>query len=131
MSIPEAVSLVMQASVYADGGEIFVLDMGEPVKIEILARNLISLAGYKPDKDIKIVYTGLRPGEKMFEERLMAEEGLQTTANKSISIGKPIVFDNDSFVSNLKSLINESYKNDREKIDGLVKAMVSTYEKSK
>lgn len=131
MSIPEAVRLVMQASVFANGGEIFVLDMGEPVKIETLARNLISLAGYKPDKDIKIVYIGLRPGEKMYEERLMAEEGLQTTENKAISIGKPIDFDHMTFVSDVRSLINNAYKNDRKEIDALIKKMVPTYEESK
>lgn len=130
MSIPEAVRLVMQASVYADGGEIFVLDMGEPVKIDTLAKNLIKLAGYEPNKDIKIVYTGLRPGEKMYEERLMAEEGLKTTANKAISIGKPIKFNSSMFVSKLKQLVNESNKNSA-KIEDLIKEMVPTYEKTK
>ncbi|MDY5976268.1 MAG: nucleoside-diphosphate sugar epimerase/dehydratase, partial [Anaerovoracaceae bacterium] len=93
MTIPEAVNLVLQAGTYARGGDIFVLDMGDPVKIVDLATNLIRLSGLKPGKDIDIVFTGLRPGEKLFEEKLMAEEGLQTTNNKLIFIGKPIDFD--------------------------------------
>ena len=98
MTIPEAVSLVLQAGTYARGGEIFVLDMGDPVKIDTLARNLIKLSGYKPDVDIKIEYTGLRPGEKLYEEKLMAEEGLQTTPNRLIHIAKPIPFDVEAFM---------------------------------
>ena len=105
MTIPEAVSLVMQAGTYADGGEIFVLDMGSPVKIDTLARNLIRLSGLKPDVDIKIVYTGLRPGEKMFEEKLMAQEGLKTTPNKLIHIGNPVPFDEDDFLQKLEGLM--------------------------
>ena len=93
MTIPEAVSLVLLAGTYAKGGEIFVLDMGSPVKIDTLARNMIRLSGYKPDVDIKIVYTGLRPGEKLYEEKLMAEEGLTKTDNELIHVGKPIPFD--------------------------------------
>lgn len=104
MTIPEAVSLVLQAGTYAKGGEIFVLDMGEPVKIDTLARNLIRLSGYEPDVDIRVEYTGLRPGEKLFEELLMDEEGMQDTANKLIHIGKPIDMDYDNFVEGLKSL---------------------------
>ena len=104
MTIPEAVSLVLQAGTYAQGGEIFVLDMGEPVKIDTLARNLIRLSGYEPDVDIKIEYTGLRPGEKLYEELLMDEEGMQDTANKLIHIGKPIDMDYDSFVDGLMEL---------------------------
>ncbi len=104
MTIPEAVSLVLQAGAYAKGGEIFVLDMGEPVKIADLARNLIQLSGYRVDEDIKIVYTGLRPGEKMYEELLMSEEGLQETANKLIYIGKPIEFDDREFEQQLEQL---------------------------
>ena len=104
MTIPEAVSLVLQAGTYAQGGEIFVLDMGEPVKIDTLARNLIRLSGYEPDVDIKIEYTGLRPGEKLYEELLMDEEGMQDTANKLIHIGKPIDMDYESFVDGLMEL---------------------------
>ena len=109
MTIPEAVSLVLQASYYAKGGEIFVLDMGEPVKIDDMARNLIRLSGYTPDVDIKIVYTGLRPGEKLYEELLMDEEGLQETENKMIHIGKPIDMDDAWFEQQLKELDKASY----------------------
>ena len=112
MTIPEAVSLVLQASVYAHGGEIFVLDMGEPVKIDTLARNLIRLSGHKPDEDIKIVYTGLRPGEKLYEEKLMNEEGLTKTDNKLIFIGKPIEFDHERFLQEIKALMDQAYAND-------------------
>ena len=126
MTIPEAVSLVMQAGVYAKGGEIFVLDMGAPVKIDELARNLIKLSGFKPDVDIPIVYTGLRPGEKLYEEKLMAEEGLQKTPNELIHIGNPIPFDVDTFLIQLKKLMDAAYDNDRE-ITRLVAEMVTTY----
>lgn len=126
MTIPEAVSLVMQAGTYAKGGEIFVLDMGEPVKIDTLARNLIRLSGHTPDGDIKIEYTGLRPGEKLFEEKLMAEEGLKKTANKLIHIGMPIPFDIDIFLSKLDNLMEKAYKN-KKNIRELVADMVSTY----
>ncbi len=104
MTIPEAVSLVLQAGAYAKGGEIFVLDMGEPVKIADLARNLILLSGHKPGEDIQIVYTGLRPGEKLYEEMLMHEEGLQDTENKLIHIGKPIKMDEEHFMMQLENL---------------------------
>ncbi len=104
MTIPEAVSLVLQAGAYAKGGEIFVLDMGEPVKILDLAKNLILLSGHKPDEDIKIEFTGLRPGEKMYEEMLMKEEGLQDTDNKMIHIGKPIDMDEEAFLKQLEEL---------------------------
>ncbi len=104
MTIPEAVSLVLQAGAYAKGGEIFVLDMGEPVKIADLARNLILLSGHKPGEDIQIIYTGLRPGEKLYEEMLMHEEGLQDTENKLIHIGKPIKMDEEHFMMQLENL---------------------------
>ncbi len=104
MTIPEAVSLILQAGAYAEGGEIFVLDMGEPVKILDLAKNLIKLSGYKVGEDIEIVFTGLRPGEKMYEELLMGEEGLKSTKNNLIHIGKPIEFDREKFVSDLEAL---------------------------
>nr|MCR5357861.1 polysaccharide biosynthesis protein [Lachnospiraceae bacterium] len=126
MTIPEAVSLVLQAGVYAHGGEIFVLDMGEPVKIDTLARNLIKLSGYKPDVDIKIIYTGLRPGEKLYEEKLMAEEGMQTTPNKMIHIGKPIEFDPVIFISELQELMAVCYENN-DSIADYVKKVVPTY----
>ncbi len=126
MTIPEAVSLVMLAGTYAKGGEIFVLDMGSPVKIDTLARNLIKLSGYKPDVDIKIEYTGLRPGEKLFEEKLMAEEGLKKTENELIHIGCPIPFDNDEFLKKLDALMQKAYTN-KEDIRDDVADMVSTY----
>ena len=126
MTIPEAVSLVLQAETYAKGGEIFVLDMGEPVKIDTLARNFIKLSGYKPDVDIKIKYTGLRPGEKLFEEKLMAEEGLERTANKLIHVARPLDFDVAKLMTSLKKLSMLSY-DDPEKILSLVKEMVPTY----
>ena len=126
MTIPEAVSLVLQAGTYAKGGEIFVLDMGEPVKIDTLARNLIKLSGLKPDVDIKVEYTGLRPGEKLFEEKLMAEEGMQSTANSLIHIGNPIEFDSDEFLHNLQPLLEAAYMNDAN-IREDVQKMVGTY----
>ena len=126
MTIPEAVSLVMQAGVYAKGGEIFVLDMGTPMKIDTLARNLIKLSGHTPDVDIKIEYTGLRPGEKLYEEKLMAEEGLKTTANKLIFIGCPIPFDSDEFLKELQKLMIVAYGND-EDIKKKVSEIVTTY----
>lgn len=109
MTIPEAVSLVLQAAYYAKGGEIFVLDMGEPVKIDDMARNLIRLSGYTPDVDIKIEYTGLRPGEKLYEELLMDEEGMQETANELIHIGQPIEMDDAWFKMKLRQLDEASY----------------------
>ena len=130
MTIPEAVSLVLQAGTYAKGGEIFVLDMGAPVKIDTLARNLIKLSGYKPDVDISVVYTGLRPGEKLYEEKLMAEEGMKTTPNKLIHIGSPIPFDLEKFLGDLEYLAKASYSN-REDICYLVQNVVPTYKQDR
>lgn len=130
MTIPEAVSLVLQAGTYAKGGEIFVLDMGAPVKIDTLARNLIKLSGYKPDVDISVVYTGLRPGEKLYEEKLMAEEGMKTTPNKLIHIGSPIPFDLEKFLEDLENLAKASYSN-REDICDLVQNVVPTYKQDR
>lgn len=126
MTIPEAVSLVLQAGAYAKGGEIFVLDMGEPVKILDLAKNLIRLSGYKVDEDIKIEFTGLRPGEKLYEELLMDEEGLQDTDNKMIHIGKPIELDEMKFFSQLEEL-KDATKNECSDVRSLIKEIVPTY----
>ena len=126
MTIPEAVSLVLQAGAYARGGEIFVLEMGAPVKIDDMARNLIRLSGYTPDVDIKIEYTGLRPGEKLYEELLMAEEGMKDTANKLIHIGKPIEMNEDEFFTQLAELKEACYQDD-EHIKEKVAQMVPTY----
>ena len=127
MTIPEAVSLVLQAGAYAKGGEIFVLDMGEPVKIADLAKNLIRLSGYKLGEDIEIQYTGLRPGEKLYEELLMDEEGLQDTENKLIHIGKPIEMDEEKFMCQLIQL-REAAKADSNTIRAMVKEIVPTYQ---
>ncbi len=126
MTIPEAVSLVLQAGAYAKGGEIFVLDMGKPVKILDLARNLIRLSGYRVDEDIKIEFTGLRPGEKLYEELLMAEEGMKETANKLIYIGKPIEIDEMKFFGQLKKL-KEASKSEEEDIREMICEIVPTY----
>ena len=127
MTIPEAVSLVLQAGSYAKGGEIFVLDMGSPVKIDTLARNLIRLSGLKPDEDIQIAYTGLRPGEKLYEEKLMEEEGMKTTPNHLIHIGKPIPFDTGEFLQQLWQLRSAAYAGQEDEIRGLVAEVVPTY----
>src|SRR5699024_5386803 len=107
MTIPEAVSLVLQAGAYAKGGEIFVLDMGEPVRIADMAKNLIKLSGLEPDVDIKIEYTGLRPGEKLYEDLLMGEEGVEDTPNHTIHIGKPSEMDEEGFFERLQELKEE------------------------
>ena len=128
MTIPEAVSLILQAAYYAKGGEIFVLDMGDPVKIDDMARNLIRLSGHVPDEDIKIIYTGLRPGEKLYEELLMNEEGLKETENKLIYVGQPIIFDDVAFSANLEKLAEAAH--DESTVDAmkqLVSELVPTY----
>lgn len=128
ITIPEAVSLVLQAGAYAKGGEIFVLEMGEPVKIYDLAYNLIKLSGLEPNVDINIVCTGLRPGEKLYEERLMAEEGLQHTDNNLISIGKPISFDEDNLFSEIDKLVKLAYgETGNREMKEAVEKLVPTY----
>jgi FlaA1/EpsC-like NDP-sugar epimerase len=126
MTIPEAVSLVLQAGAYAKSGQIFVLDMGEPVKIYDLAYNLIKLSGFEPNVDIEIKCTGLRPGEKLFEERLIREEGLQKTENGLINIAKPIPLDEENLWATLDKLYVEAH-GETEKMKELVKELVPTY----
>ena len=127
MTIPEAASLVLQAGTYANGGEIFVLDMGSPVKIDTLARNLIKLSGLTPDVDIQIEYTGLRKGEKLYEEKLMGEEGMKKTPNELIHIGCPIPFDEDTFLLELQNLMTTAYDGDEDGIKTIVEKIVPTY----
>ncbi len=127
MTIPEATSLVLQAGTYANGGEVFVLDMGSPVKIDTLARNLICLSGLKPDLDIPIIYTGLRPGEKLYEEKLMSEEGLRKTPNNLIHIGNPLQLDVDQFLRQLQKLMELAYSGQEDAVLRLVEEMVPTY----
>jgi FlaA1/EpsC-like NDP-sugar epimerase len=126
MTIPEAVSLVLQAGAYAKGGQIFVLDMGDPVRIYDLAYNLIKLSGYEPNVDIDIVCTGLRPGEKLYEERLMEEEGLTKTPNGLINIAKPIPLNETRFWPTLQQLCDEAYA-EAEDMKKSVKKLVPTY----
>ena len=126
MTIPEAVSLVLQASLFATGGEIFVLDMGKPVKIYELAENLIRMKGYKPNQDIKIEIVGLRPGEKLYEEILMDEEGLTKTANEMIFVGHPIRMDEDKFFEHLNELIKQAEANSND-IKKLTAQLCTTY----
>ena len=128
MTIPEAVSLVLQAGYYARGGEIFILDMGEPVKIDTMARNMIRLSGFEPDIDIKVEYTGLRPGEKLYEELLMKEEGMQETANKLIHIGRPIEMDDEKFKQQLQQL-DQACKDEVSNMKDIVSQMVPTYKR--
>ena len=127
MTIPEAASLVLQAGTYAKGGEIFVLDMGAPVKIDTLARNLIRISGLTPDVDIKISYTGLRAGEKLYEEKLMSEEGLKTTPNHLIHIGSPIPFDTDEFLGKMQNLMISALDGQEDIMRDLVVEIVETY----
>lgn len=129
MTIPEAVSLILQASIYAEGGEIFVLDMGEPVKIYDLAKKIIRFKGFEPNVDIQIKITGLRPGEKLYEERLMDEEGMKKTPNKLISIGQPLDIPK-SFLKDLDKLIASAYKNKNDIKDKVAK-IVTTYKVDK
>ena len=126
MTIPEAVSLVLEAGAIAKGGEIFVLDMGKPVKIDDLAKNLIRLSGYEPGTDIEIVYTGLRPGEKLYEEMLMDEEGLTDTANEMIHVGKPLEFDSEVLRTKLDELYRAAY-DETDRMKPLVADLVQTY----
>ena len=131
MTIPEAVSLVLTAGSLAKGGEIFILDMGEPVKIRVLAENLIRLSGFKPYDDIKIEYTGLRPGEKLYEELLLNEEGITKTDNKKIYIGKPIDFSEDEFFIHLKNIYYAANNNDKDEVEKIIGEMIPTYHHEK
>ena len=126
MTIPEAVSLVLEAGAYAKNGQIFVLNMGDPVRIADLAKNMIRLSGYEPEKEIKIKYIGLRPGEKLYEELLMNEEGMQDTDNKLIHIGRPIEFDKEHFFEHLEELKEEAYAETGD-IRTLIQKVAPTY----
>lgn len=134
MTIPEAVALVLQAGAYAKGGEIFVLDMGKPVRIDDLARNMIRLSGFEPERDIQIVYTGLRPGEKLYEELLLDEEGIKKTDNALIYIAKPIVFDEEAFaegMNRLREACNAENTGNAADIRVIVKSIVPEYHENK
>ena len=126
MTIPEAVSLVLQAGAYAKGGEIFVLDMGEPVRILDLAKNMIKLSGYRPGEDIEIKFTGLRPGEKMYEELLIEQEELEKTANRMIFVERPVGFDAAVFERQLEKLITAAKKESSD-IRSEIREIVGTY----
>ena len=131
MTIPEAVQLVIQAGSMAKGGEIFILDMGEPVKIVDLARDLIKLSGFEPDKDIKIHYTGLRPGEKLYEELLLAEEGISQTRHEKIFIGKPVLIDSNELHNKLNWLKETVLKeNTEDEIEKIMQSIVAEYKKA-
>jgi FlaA1/EpsC-like NDP-sugar epimerase len=129
MTIPEATSLILQAASFAHGGEIFVLDMGEPVKILTLAENVIKLSGKKPYEEIKIEFTGLRPGEKLYEELLMGEEGLTKTENNKIFIGKQVEIDTEVFMANLNDLREIAYSNDNDKCVAYLEELVPTFKR--
>ena len=129
MTIPEATSLILQAASFAHGGEIFVLDMGEPVKILTLAENVIKLSGKKPYEEIKIEFTGLRPGEKLYEELLMGEEGLTKTENNKIFIGKQVEIDTEAFLTKLDELREISYSNDNDKCVAYLEELVPTFKR--
>jgi FlaA1/EpsC-like NDP-sugar epimerase len=127
MTINEAVQLILQAGAFAEGGEIFVLDMGEPVKIDDLAKDFIKLSGFELGKDVNIVYTGLRPGEKLYEELLMSEEGLQKTLHQKIFIGKPLDIESDLLLKKLDEMREITKTEDKEQLDTVIKALVPTY----
>ena len=127
MTIPEAVSLVLTAGGIAKGGEIFVLDMGEPVKIKSLAENLIRLSGFVPHEDIKIEYVGLRPGEKLYEELLLEEEGIRKTKSKKIYIGNPIELDEEIFEQDIEKLREISYRGNYSEIEKMLMKIVPTF----
>jgi len=129
MTIPEAVQLILQSVAFAHGGEIFVLDMGEPVKIDSLARDFIKLSGFEPDVDVRIVYSGLRPGEKLFEELLLEEEGLKETVHEKIFIGKPVEIEYSLLQKQLETLHGITSVEDEILLDSIIRVLVPTYAK--